>query len=76
MTSVVKTIIALAGEIGVNVVAVGIESDAQLARFRDIGCEFAQGHFIAEPRDAEAFEKLVTSGQKWLPESTNQAADL
>jgi diguanylate cyclase (GGDEF)-like protein len=43
------TILQLAGALGVEVVAEGIENDAQLARLRDLGCQMGQGFYLSSP---------------------------
>jgi EAL domain-containing protein (putative c-di-GMP-specific phosphodiesterase class I) len=36
-----------------------VETPAQLARLRAIGCEEWQGHLFSEPLEAAAFERLA-----------------
>jgi EAL domain-containing protein (putative c-di-GMP-specific phosphodiesterase class I) len=43
------TILQLAGALGVQVVAEGIESQAQLDRLRELGCEMGQGYHLSPP---------------------------
>jgi diguanylate cyclase (GGDEF)-like protein/PAS domain S-box-containing protein len=53
-----STIISLARSLGMDVIAEGIESDAQLRFLREAGCEFGQGFHFAEavtPARARAF---------------------
>ncbi len=46
---VVSTIIALSNQLGLAVVAEGIETPQQLQWLQDLGCEFGQGYFFAKP---------------------------
>jgi EAL domain-containing protein (putative c-di-GMP-specific phosphodiesterase class I) len=46
---VVRTILALAQHLGLDVVAEGIETAEQLAQLRAFGCRWAQGYFFARP---------------------------
>ena len=45
----VSTIVDLAHVLGIMVIAEGIETEAELVTCRDIGCDMAQGYFIARP---------------------------
>jgi len=45
---IVRSITALAHELGMRVIAEGVETAAQLAKLRELGCERAQGHFFCE----------------------------
>jgi EAL domain-containing protein (putative c-di-GMP-specific phosphodiesterase class I) len=46
---IVKSIIDLAHGLGLTVTAEGIETEQQLVLLRDLGCDVAQGYFVAEP---------------------------
>ena len=59
--SIVTTIVSLADDLGLGVVAEGVETAAQLGAVEDLGCDYAQGFHIARPCDAEAFANLITS---------------
>jgi diguanylate cyclase (GGDEF)-like protein/PAS domain S-box-containing protein len=45
----VQTIIAFAANLGMNVVAEGIEASLQLARLREFNCRFGQGFLLGRP---------------------------
>jgi diguanylate cyclase (GGDEF)-like protein/PAS domain S-box-containing protein len=69
---IVRSIIDLAHNLGLEVVAEGVESEQHLALLRGLGCDVAQGYFIARPMESEAFITwLGKSGFK--PASTAQA---
>ena len=51
---IVRTIIALAKSIGVDVVAEGLEEQKQLEMLRDVECELAQGYMFSKPVDGQA----------------------
>jgi EAL domain-containing protein (putative c-di-GMP-specific phosphodiesterase class I) len=46
---VVRTILALAKQLGLDAVAEGVETAEQLACLRGLGCQLAQGYFFARP---------------------------
>jgi len=49
---IVNTIVMLAHNLGLNVVAEGIEEEYQLQHLRSIDCNFAQGYYFAKPMPA------------------------
>jgi diguanylate cyclase (GGDEF)-like protein/PAS domain S-box-containing protein len=54
--AIVETIIAMSRTLGLRVTAEGIETDAQLAALRRLGCESGQGFLLGRPVDAAGFE--------------------
>ncbi len=52
---IVRSIIDLAHNLGLEVVAEGVETEQHLALLRGLGCDVAQGYFIARPRDCASF---------------------
>jgi diguanylate cyclase (GGDEF)-like protein len=58
----VKTIIALAHNLGIEVIAEGVETPTQLRLLASLGCEYAQGFLFSEPLSEEAADRLVVSG--------------
>ena len=57
----VRTIIDLAHNLRMHVVAEGIETQAQLDRLRELGCEYGQGFLIARPVDKDAIQVLLST---------------
>jgi diguanylate cyclase (GGDEF)-like protein/PAS domain S-box-containing protein len=55
----IRTIAGLAHNLGLSVVAEGIETEIQLAEIRAIGCEFGQGYFFAKPLTAEEAGEFI-----------------
>jgi EAL domain-containing protein (putative c-di-GMP-specific phosphodiesterase class I) len=51
----------LAHNLGLNVVAEGIESQQQMEMLKQLGCELGQGYLFSMPGDAGAIEQLLTS---------------
>lgn len=46
---IIATIMALAGGLGMKVVAEGVEVDAQIAILQKLGCDFGQGNLFSKP---------------------------
>ncbi|MCF6281586.1 MAG: GGDEF domain-containing protein [Candidatus Polarisedimenticolaceae bacterium] len=61
--SIVSTIINLAHEFSLTVVAEGVETAAHVELLRDKGCDTLQGYFFSRPLAAEAFAELLHSGK-------------
>lgn len=55
----VRSTIALAHDLGLKVVAEGIEDEGCLAFLQEAGCDMAQGYLISRPVQAEALEQLL-----------------
>lgn len=55
----VRTIVNLAWNLGMEVTAEGVETSTQLAQLRALKCEFAQGYFFSKPLPAEAMLALL-----------------
>lgn len=56
---IVRTIIHLAHKLGMRTTAEGIERKDQLAKLKEMGCNFGQGHLISRALEPEAIEKLI-----------------
>jgi diguanylate cyclase (GGDEF)-like protein len=61
----VRTVRALASNIGVAAVAEGVETEAQLETLREIGCEYAQGYLFSKPAPADEMERLLSEDPRW-----------
>ncbi|MDP6616722.1 MAG: EAL domain-containing protein [Gammaproteobacteria bacterium] len=53
--AIVRTVIELAHDLGLEVVAEGVETTAALRWLREEGCERAQGYYLSKPMPAERF---------------------
>ncbi|WP_295580750.1 bifunctional diguanylate cyclase/phosphodiesterase [uncultured Oscillibacter sp.] len=56
---ILQFIISLARGMKLEVVAEGVETQEQLERLRGIGCDYAQGYYLARPMPCAAFEELL-----------------
>ncbi|KUP97203.1 putative bifunctional diguanylate cyclase/phosphodiesterase [Thermobifida cellulosilytica] len=59
VTLLTRTIIRLGQDLGVQVVAEGIEHPWQLRRLKEMGCAYGQGFLVGRPMDAAGVEALV-----------------
>lgn len=62
---IVRTVIALAKALNLNVVAEGIESIHQLHQLRILGCEFGQGYLFSRPLPVAEIEKMLEDSNRW-----------
>jgi len=58
---ILRSIIALAHDLGMDVVAEGAETDSDAVELYQLGCEYAQGFAFGEPMTAQAAGGLLTS---------------
>ncbi len=56
---IVRTISGLAQNLGMDVVAEGVETREQLGILRGLGCQFGQGYFFSKPLDTEGAEAFI-----------------
>ncbi|NEO27820.1 MAG: EAL domain-containing protein, partial [Kamptonema sp. SIO4C4] len=59
-SEIVRAIVSLAHNLGMDVIAEGIEVGMQLQHLKALGCEYGQGYFYAPPLSQEVIE------QNWL----------
>jgi EAL domain-containing protein (putative c-di-GMP-specific phosphodiesterase class I) len=63
--AIVKTIIALAHQLGRQVIAEGVETAEHLAILRSLGCEYGQGYYFAKPLPSDEAGALLASPRRW-----------
>lgn len=71
---VVRSIQQLAQELGLEVVAEGVETEGELAFLADTGCDLAQGYLLAAPLPAEAASALLEASREGDGTSRRSAA--
>ena len=54
--TLVRTIVLMADALDMNVVAEGVETEAQLAHLKELGCDYIQGYLFGKPLPAEESE--------------------
>jgi diguanylate cyclase (GGDEF)-like protein/PAS domain S-box-containing protein len=61
-SALARAIVGLGHTLGMGTVAEGIETEAQLARLREFGCDVGQGYLFANPLRPSAFVALLRRG--------------
>ncbi len=64
-TEIIRAITALAHNLGMDVIAEGIETAEQLAHLRALACEYGQGYYFARPVNSEATYQLLSDWPRW-----------
>ena len=70
---IVRTIMSLASNLGMDVVAEGTEHDVQVNQLKALGCDFAQGYYFSKPVDHEAFVKVLAQRAAKAMSTTTRA---
>ncbi len=63
--AIVETILNLANNLGIGVVAEGIETADQVDRLRRMQCPHGQGYWFSRPLNVTAAEELMASSPTW-----------
>ena len=61
-TAITTAIVRMAHALSVEVIAEGVETEAQFLSLRDLGCELAQGFHLHPPLWAHEVSELLTAG--------------
>jgi EAL domain-containing protein (putative c-di-GMP-specific phosphodiesterase class I) len=72
--TIVRSIVGLAHNLGLRVIAEGIENHGQLAALLALGCEFGQGYFFGRPLPADEVEAMLRAGAPVTPAPRTIAA--
>ena len=64
---IVRSTVGLGHNLGLTIVAEGVEDESSLTFLRDVGCDLAQGFFIAKPMPADALTGWATSSTWRIP---------
>jgi diguanylate cyclase (GGDEF)-like protein/PAS domain S-box-containing protein len=71
---IVKAILTLAHDLGMSVVAEGVETQEQLTRLVSLDCEYAQGYYFGKPEDPQSASRWIgVSGElEYAPLTTDE----
>jgi diguanylate cyclase (GGDEF)-like protein len=74
--AIIHTILNLGQQLGLDVVAEGIETEAQVVMLKQAGCDYGQGYFFAKPLDHQSVEALLQQTDLswhhwWRPATVN-----
>lgn len=66
-SEILQTIVSLAKNLRMKVIAEGIETQAQLSVLQHLGCDYGQGYLLAKPMTAAKAEEALYEGREWMP---------
>ncbi|MDW3689024.1 GGDEF domain-containing protein [Cupriavidus sp. CV2] len=70
---IVKTILSLARNLDIQVIAEGTETQSHVETLKSMGCDFAQGYFFSKPLESSCFAALLArTGEAWGAGHTGQ----
>jgi diguanylate cyclase (GGDEF)-like protein len=62
---IVRTIVALAHTLHMDVIAEGVETESQLDHLRALRCHYGQGYYFAGPLDVESATEMLLADPEW-----------
>src|SRR5213078_2774114 len=62
---IVRTVISLAENMGMEVVAEGVETLSQLTQLRKLNCQYGQGYLFSRPVDADSVTGWISRQPHW-----------
>ena len=62
---IVRTIMNLARNLGMEVIAEGVETKEQVAQLKALQCDYAQGFFFSRPVERQVAQLLITTNPLW-----------
>jgi diguanylate cyclase (GGDEF)-like protein len=74
--AIVRSTIDLAHNLGLWVVAEGVENQESWRRLREQGCDFAQGFHVSRPLPGKQLGRLIAAHQAGLTETTREDVTL
>jgi diguanylate cyclase (GGDEF)-like protein len=73
-SAIVTAVTSLARNLGLRVVAEGVESEMQVQALRLVGCELMQGYFYSKPMEANALPYLQSDSDDYVALAEKQVA--
>ena len=74
--AIVRSTIELGHNLGLGVVAEGVESEAQWSHLRTLGCDTAQGHFVGMPIPTDQFVEWEAQSPWKRPPAAGETSPL
>jgi diguanylate cyclase (GGDEF)-like protein/PAS domain S-box-containing protein len=68
---IVRAVVGLAHSLQMEVVAEGVETEGQLARLKEMACDYVQGYLLCQALDVEGIERLLERAGPWSAPSTD-----
>jgi predicted signal transduction protein with EAL and GGDEF domain len=62
-SKIIQAIIMLAHGLGMEVIAEGLETEEQMLKVRELGCEYGQGKLVLMPEDSEKVNTMISRAQ-------------
>jgi diguanylate cyclase (GGDEF)-like protein len=64
-TRIIHSVKVLADQMGISIIAEGVETPEQVSFLKNIGCEFAQGYYFTKPLSEEDARNLLAQNPQW-----------
>ena len=62
---IVQTIISLGHNLGMEIVAEGVESQSQVSILKRLQCEYGQGYYFAKPLSQQHMDEFLSQPRHW-----------
>ncbi len=62
---IVRTIVVLGHNLGMDIIAEGIETEEHMKYLARLGCEYGQGYFFAKPMPADSMTEVLAENPRW-----------
>ena len=66
-SEILQTIVSLAKNLKMRVIAEGIETENQLSLLQNLGCDYGQGFLMSKPLPKDVMEKMLYKKRNWTP---------
>ena len=63
---IIRTVVSLAWNLGMDIVAEGVETKKQMYQLQALKCEYAQGYLFSKPVDSKMVEVLISDRAQWV----------
>lgn len=68
-SEILQTIVSLAKNLKMRVIAEGIETESQLLLLQNLGCDYGQGYLFSKPLPRDEMEDLLYKRHSWFPKA-------